>query len=109
MRSHTYLGHSTPLFTKEFTMEKIEKVLASGNTHAAVNRDPNLQRGEFGVFDLKLSAPGVESLEFTAPRAAPDSRTVVCGRLVGLLHHSVRDCGPAEEGYAAVRLFRGHP
>ena len=90
-------------------MEKIEKVLASGNTHATVNRDPNLQRGEFGVFDLKLTAPGVESLEFIATEPHPTSREVVCGRVVGLLHHRVRDCGLAEEGHAAVRLFRGHP
>jgi len=26
-------------------MTKIEKILASGSTHATVNRDPNVQRG----------------------------------------------------------------
>ncbi|MEI9988320.1 MAG: OsmC family protein [Aliidongia sp.] len=52
-------------------MEKIEKLLASGNTHATVNRAPNVERGEFGVFDLKLSAPGVESLEFIATEPHP--------------------------------------
>ncbi|MDB6143166.1 MAG: peroxiredoxin, Ohr subfamily, partial [Pseudomonas sp.] len=42
-------------------MDKIETILASGNTHSTVNRDPKLQRGEFGVYDLKLSAPGLET------------------------------------------------
>ncbi|MGF6758920.1 hypothetical protein P3T16_006348, partial [Paraburkholderia sp. GAS42] len=37
-------------------MSKIEKVLHSGNSHATVNRDPNVKRGELGVLDLKLSA-----------------------------------------------------
>ena len=60
-------------------MEKIEKVLASGNTHATVNRDPNLQRGEFGVFDLKLSAPGVESLEFIATEPHPTAEQLFAG------------------------------
>ena len=60
-------------------MEKIEKVLASGNTHATVNRDPNLQRGEFGVFDLKLSAPGVESLEFIATEPHPRAELLFAG------------------------------
>ena len=60
-------------------MEKIEKVLASGNTHATINRDPNLQRGEFGVFDLKLSAPGVESLEFIATEPHPRAEQLFAG------------------------------
>ena len=60
-------------------MEKIEKVLASGNSHATVNRDPNLQRGEFGVFDLKLSAPGVESLEFIATEPHPTAEQLFAG------------------------------
>jgi osmotically inducible protein OsmC len=60
-------------------MEKIEKVLASGNTRATVNRDPNLQRGEFGVFDLKLSAPGVDSLEFIATEPHPRAEQLFAG------------------------------
>ena len=60
-------------------MEKIEKVLASGNTHATVNRDPNAQRGEFGVYDLKLSAPGVESLEFIATEPHPRAEQLFAG------------------------------
>ena len=60
-------------------MEKIEKVLASGNTHATVNRDPNLQRGEFGVYDLTLTAPGVESLEFIASEPHPTAEQLFAG------------------------------
>jgi osmotically inducible protein OsmC len=60
-------------------MEKIEKVLASGNSHATVNRAPHLQRGEFGVFDLKLSAPGVESLEFIATEPHPTAEKLFAG------------------------------
>jgi len=60
-------------------MEKIEKILASGNTHATVNRDPNLQRGEFGVFDLKLTAPGVESLEYIATEPHPTAEQLFAG------------------------------
>ncbi|MFM0159689.1 OsmC family protein [Paraburkholderia sediminicola] len=60
-------------------MEKIEQVLASGNTHATVNRNPNLQRGEFGVYDLKLSAPGVESLEFIATEPHPTAEKLFAG------------------------------
>jgi osmotically inducible protein OsmC len=60
-------------------MEKIEKVLASGNTHATINRDPNVQRGEFGVYDLTLSAPGVESLEFIATEPHPTAEQLFAG------------------------------
>ena len=60
-------------------MEKIEKVLASGNSHATVNRDPNLQRGEFGVFDLKLSAPGSDSREFIATELHPRAEQLFSG------------------------------
>ncbi|MPW22037.1 peroxiredoxin [Paraburkholderia sp. CNPSo 3157] len=60
-------------------MEKIEKVLAAGNTHATVNRDPNVQRGEFGVYDLKLSAPGVETLEFIATEPHPRAEQLFAG------------------------------
>ena len=60
-------------------MEKIEKVLASGNSHATVNRDPNLQRGEFGVYDLTLTAPGVERLEFIATEPHPTAEQLFAG------------------------------
>src|ERR1700730_3443836 len=48
-------------------MSKIEQVLHSANSHATINRDPNVQRGELGVLDLKLSAPASESRAFVAP------------------------------------------
>jgi len=38
-------------------MSKIEQVLHSGNSHATINRDPNVQRGELGVLDLDLVLP----------------------------------------------------
>ena len=60
-------------------MSKIEQVLHSGNTHATVNRDPNLQRGEFGVFDLKLSAPGGDSREFIATELHPRAEQLFSG------------------------------
>jgi lipoyl-dependent peroxiredoxin len=67
------------LIQKESIMEKIEKVLASGNTHATVNRDPNAQRGEFGVYDLTLSAPGLKSLEFVATEPHPRAEQMFAG------------------------------
>jgi lipoyl-dependent peroxiredoxin len=60
-------------------MEKIEKVLAAGNTHATVNREPNAQRGEFGVYDLKLSAPGIENIEFIATEPHPRAEQLFAG------------------------------
>jgi Ohr subfamily peroxiredoxin len=60
-------------------MEKIEKLLASGNSHATINRAPNLQSGEFGVYDLTLSAPGVESLEFIATEPHPTAEQLFAG------------------------------
>jgi len=60
-------------------MEKIEKVLASGNSHATINRDPNVQRGELGALDLKLSASGVENLEFIATELHPRAEQLFAG------------------------------
>jgi osmotically inducible protein OsmC len=60
-------------------MEKIETVLAAGNTHATVNRDAKLQSGEFGVFDLKLTAPGVEDVEFIATEPHPTAEQLFAG------------------------------
>jgi osmotically inducible protein OsmC len=72
-------SEATPRIFKESIMAKIDKVLTSGNTHATVNRDPNVQRGEFGVLDLKLSAPGVESLEFIATELHPRAEQLFSG------------------------------
>ncbi|MDB6143165.1 MAG: peroxiredoxin, Ohr subfamily [Pseudomonas sp.] len=60
-------------------MTKIEQVLHSGHSRATVNRDPNAQRGEYGVLDLKLSAPGVESREFIATELHPRAEQLFSG------------------------------
>jgi Ohr subfamily peroxiredoxin len=57
-------------------MEKIEKVLASGITHASINRDRNVKSG---ALDLNLSAPGVESLEFIADDLHPRAEQLFAG------------------------------
>ena len=60
-------------------MTKIEQVLHSGNSHATINRDPNVQRGELGVLDLKLSAPGGDSREFIATELHPRAEQLFSG------------------------------
>ena len=60
-------------------MSKIEQVLHSGNSHATINRDPNVQRGELGVLDLKLSAPDGESREFNATELHPRAEQLFSG------------------------------
>ena len=60
-------------------MEKIEKVLAAGNSHATVNRDPAAQRGEYGVYDLKLTASGVENLDFIGTEPHPRAEQLFAG------------------------------
>ncbi|MEM5298351.1 Ohr family peroxiredoxin [Burkholderia sp. JPY481] len=60
-------------------MEKIEKVLAAGNSHATVNRDPAAQRGEYGVYDLKLTAPTVETLDYVGTEPHPRAEQLFAG------------------------------
>jgi Ohr subfamily peroxiredoxin len=60
-------------------MEKIEKVLAAGNSHATVNRDPNTHRGEFGAYDLKLTAPGIENVEYIGTEPHPRAEQLFAG------------------------------
>ena len=60
-------------------MEKIETLLASGNTHITVNRNPDAQRGEFGVYDLTLSAPGLETVEFVGTEPHPRAEQLFAG------------------------------
>src|ERR1700721_1678886 len=60
-------------------MTQIEKVLHSANSHAPMNLDPNVQRGELGVLDLKLSAPGGESREFIATELHPRAEQLFSG------------------------------
>jgi lipoyl-dependent peroxiredoxin len=68
-----------PQFTKESTMTRIDTVLFSGNSHGAFNRDPDVQRGEYGVLDLRLSAPGVESRDFIATEPHPRAEQLFSG------------------------------
>jgi osmotically inducible protein OsmC len=60
-------------------MTKIEQVIFSGNTHTTVNRDPAAQRGDHGVVDIKLSAPGGESHEFIAAEPHPTAEQLFAG------------------------------
>ncbi len=60
-------------------MGKIEQDLFSGNSHATINRDPDVQRGEHGVLDLKLSASGDESREFIATELHPRAEQLFSG------------------------------
>lgn len=68
-----------PYICKESITTTIDKVLFSGNTHTTVNRDPSVQRGEYGVVDLKLSAPGGESLELIATEPHPRAEQLFAG------------------------------
>ncbi|MEX3640363.1 osmotically inducible protein OsmC [Paraburkholderia youngii] len=60
-------------------MTKIDQVLFSGNSHATVNHDPDAQRGEHGVLDLKLSAPNGESRDFIATELHPRAEQMFAG------------------------------
>ena len=60
-------------------MAKIEKVLFTGKTHTVVNRDPNAQRGQHSVVDIKLSAPGGENHEFIAAEPHPTAEQLFAG------------------------------
>jgi Ohr subfamily peroxiredoxin len=60
-------------------MTRIEQVIFSGNTHTTVNRDPGVQRGEHGVVDIKLSAPGGENYEFIAAVPHPTAEQLFAG------------------------------
>jgi osmotically inducible protein OsmC len=60
-------------------MARIEKVIFSGNTHTTVNRDPAAQRGDHGVVDIKLSAPGGDSHEFIATEPHPRAEQLFAG------------------------------
>lgn len=60
-------------------MATIDKVLFSGNTHTTVNHDPSVQRGEFGVVDVKLSTPGGERLDIIATEPHPRAEQLFAG------------------------------
>ena len=60
-------------------MTKIDKVLFSGNSHATINRDPAVQRGEHGVLDLALSAGDGDSSAFVATALHPRAEQLFSG------------------------------
>ena len=60
-------------------MTKIEQVLFSGNSHATINHDTNVERGDYGVLDLKLSTSGDESREFIATGLHPRAEQLFSG------------------------------
>jgi lipoyl-dependent peroxiredoxin len=60
-------------------MTKIEKVIFSGLTHTTVNHDPAAQRGDHGIVDIKLSAPGGENHEFIAAEPHPTAEQLFAG------------------------------
>ncbi|WP_233843185.1 Ohr family peroxiredoxin [Dyella sp. 2HG41-7] len=60
-------------------MTKIENVIFSGFTHTTVNHDPNAQRGDHGVVDIQLSAPGGDSHEFIGAVPHPTAEQFFAG------------------------------
>jgi lipoyl-dependent peroxiredoxin len=60
-------------------MTKIDEVLFSGNSNATFNHDPDVQRGEQGVLDLKLSALNGESRDFIATELHPRAEQLFSG------------------------------
>ncbi|MEX3899905.1 Ohr family peroxiredoxin [Paraburkholderia sp. BR10954] len=60
-------------------MTKIDQVLFSGNSNARFNHDPDLQRGEHGVLDLKLSALNDEGRDFLATELHPRAEQLFSG------------------------------
>jgi len=61
-------------------MEKIEKLLASGSSHVAINRDAGARPG---ALDLRLAASGAESLEFIATDLHPRAEMLIAGAWSG--------------------------
>ncbi|MCX4160197.1 MULTISPECIES: Ohr family peroxiredoxin [Paraburkholderia] len=60
-------------------MTRIEKIIVSGNSHATVNHDPDVEHGELGVLDLKLSAPDGDASEFIATGLHPRAEQLFSG------------------------------
>ena len=60
-------------------MTKIEQVIFSGRTHTTVNHDPNAQRGDHGVVDINLSAPGGENYAFKGAEPHPTAEQLFAG------------------------------
>lgn len=60
-------------------MEKIETILASGRTHATVNRESHVRRGKFGAYNLTLSAAGLETIEYIGIDPHPKAERLFAG------------------------------
>lgn len=60
-------------------MTKIDQVLFSGNSNATVNYDPDVQRGEYGVLDLKLSSANGDNRDFIATELHPRAEQLFSG------------------------------
>jgi len=61
-------------------MEKIEKLVASGSSYVAINRDDSARPG---ALDLELSASGIEGLEFIATDLHPRAEMLIAGAWSG--------------------------
>lgn len=60
-------------------MTKIEKVIFTGKTHTVINHEPSAQRGDHGVVDIQLSAPGGDNHEFIAAEPHPTAEQLFAG------------------------------
>ena len=60
-------------------MPQIDQVLFSGTSKATFNHDPDVQRGEHGALDLKLSAPNTEGRDFIATELHPRAEQLFAG------------------------------
>jgi Ohr subfamily peroxiredoxin len=60
-------------------MTRIDKVVFSGKSHATVNHDPDVQRGEYGVLDLKLLALDGDSRDIIATELHPRAEQLFSG------------------------------
>jgi Ohr subfamily peroxiredoxin len=60
-------------------MPRIDQVLFSGNSNATLNHDPDVQRGEHGVLDLKLSSLNGERRDFIATELHPRAEQLFSG------------------------------
>jgi len=60
-------------------MTKIEKVIFTGKTHTVINHEPSVQRGDYGVVDIQLSATGGENHTFIATEPHPTAEQLFAG------------------------------
>jgi Ohr subfamily peroxiredoxin len=60
-------------------MTKIEKVIFTGKTHTVINNDPSAPRGEYGIVNINLSAPGGRDYAFTGVDPHPTAEQLFAG------------------------------